>query len=308
VFVADLDAATPILVVAPAAPAASVPEPEAEVEAAIVPKLEPEPEPEPGIAGEAETADVEDADVWEAPAEGETIADDAESAQDGAGLAGALKRAAGALESEGIVAPESIGPEPAQEAAPGAADTAWPWDSASSAEPEPVAEVAVPEPADEAPVPAYVPDPFEEPSVDGGDILQTTADDETVALGRPVVMGAYADEIAALTGETSAEPPVMEAPVMEEAPVIEEESMLADASAVEDLPVVVPAGIAEAETSGIEGILADLEPIEPAPAVDDSASSDVDALTCADCIYENTCPNKADLDPSRCGTFQWKSQ
>ena len=26
-----------------------------------------------------------------------------------------------------------------------------------------------------------------------------------------------------------------------------------------------------------------------------------------DCVYVNTCPNKADLEPADCGSFQWKS-
>ncbi|MDZ4180151.1 MAG: hypothetical protein U1E29_13115, partial [Coriobacteriia bacterium] len=97
-------------------------------------------------------------------------------------LGSALKRAAGALESEGIIAPESVGP------------ASWPWDAAAAGEPDTGAapEGAAEEPIgvpvedhteislepvpgsvpDEDPVPmAYVPDPLEEPAVDAGQSL-----------------------------------------------------------------------------------------------------------------------------------------
>jgi hypothetical protein len=28
--------------------------------------------------------------------------------------------------------------------------------------------------------------------------------------------------------------------------------------------------------------------------------------TCADCVYEETCPNKETSNPSNCGSFQWR--
>lgn len=348
VFVGNLDQATPILLVAPAA-AAEVPREHTEdpAEGAEEPIEElPREHTEEPAEGPEELAPA-DAGVWEAPED---------AVEEGSGLADAIKRAAGALESEGIVAPDSIGPEPvlpeaastteaaltAEATSPAETsptpETAWPWDAAPVTEPEstpePVAETvvevdepiaaiadipaaeetpaqeppseepAVEEPPAEVPaleeppveepaieeppaeVPAYVPDPFEEPSVDGGDIVSARADDETVALGRPVVMGAYSDS----TFEAVVEP----ASIAEPAPG----AGGTEPATAEDTDV--------AESDSLEGMLADLEPIEPIPG-GFAGSDSGEALTCADCVYEQTCPNKEGLDPSQCGNFQWKA-
>lgn len=330
VFVLDLDTGMPVVLVAPSAPVAveapaeEVAEeavadagvweaPVEEVEPAIAEAVEAElvaeeplaeeplaeeaaPEPEPA-AEEPEPAPLTDdfAEIVEA------IAD-----EEGDDLAGALKRAAGQLESEGIVAPESIGPAPVEESGPasvfaleaefepvptepvvpaGAPEAAWPWDTGApsaealveaeaAAEPEVAAElepVVEPEP-EVAPVvepeavaeaPAYVPDPFEEPAADPGDFLKVQIGEDSSAMGRTVVMGAYAEE---------SEPAAEDAPVAESDTEID--SMLADLGAV------------NAEASG---------------------GSDLSSLTCEDCVYVNTCPNKEGMDPSKCGNFQWRS-
>jgi len=342
VFVLDLDTGMPVVLVAPAAPAAPAEEPEV-VEETAAQDAEPKA----------------DAGVWEAPAESESEAElepepeaelepepDDEPAEEPDDepddLAGALKRAAGALESEGIVAPESIGPaavaqdvadsapeplsvldqpwlaeigeaepeaepepepetepeaepEPEPETEPEAepepepeseptepeaeavepepeADAAWPWDTATGAEP------STDEPPTTEPAP-YVPDPFEEPAIDGGDFLKIQIGDES-STPATVVMGAYAEE-----------PPVEQA----EAPQQPAE----------------PASVVAPDTE-IDSMLADLGPVET-PSLDAPADaaqtvgSDMADLTCEDCVYVNTCPNKEDLDPARCGNFQWRS-
>lgn len=335
VFVLDLETGMPVVLVAPAAPVAKpVPaEGPAEVE-----------ESDAGIeAEEAEEALEEsgpsaDAGVWEAPAEADAETEEEpepepepEPEDEPDDLAGALKRAAGALESEGIVAPESIGPaataqdaeesvteplsvldqpwlaeigepepeaetepepEPEPEAEPkpepeaeiepepeaAESDAAWPWDTAGGGE---VAASGEAPAADEAPAsePApYVPDPFEEPAIDGGDFLKVQIGDESSA-PRTVVMGAYAEEPPA-----GADAPQQAAePASVVAPDTEIDSMLADLGPVETPSVQAPA--------------------DEAPA----AGSDMADLTCEDCVYVNTCPNKEDLDPARCGNFQWRS-
>lgn len=277
------------------------PEPEPEPEVEAVPEAEAEPEPEAELEPEAEPEsepEPEPAPLTDDFAEiVEAITED-----EGDDLAGALKRAAGALESEGIVAPESIGPAPVEEGGPvsvfaleaefepaptepvapaGAPEAAWPWDTGAPsaeapAEPgaEPVAEPepeVVPEPEPEpvvepeavAEAPAYVPDPFEEPAADPGDFLKVQIGEDSSAMGRTVVMGAYAEE---------SEPAAEDAPVAESDTEID--SMLADLGAV------------NAEASG---------------------GSDLSSLTCEDCVYVNTCPNKEGMDPSKCGNFQWRS-
>lgn len=329
VFVGNLDQATPIVLMAPAAaPAAQEPSGEDAVESDEIAEALPEElDQEPSTLDDQPASD---AGVWEAP-EAEAEAEP-EAGED---LAGALKRAAGALESEGIVAPDSIGPEPVvSEAA--AAETAWPWDSAPAAESEIVAEVALEpesedvdepiaaaveelaeqpveelaeapveaeaiaeevavEPAEEsidsqepvAEVAAYVPDPFEEPSVDGGDIVSLRADDETVSLGRPVVMGAYSES-------------AFEA-------VVEPASVAGPGEAEESAEPITESDSDDSDIDSLDGILADLEPIEPVPAGFAGTDSG-EPLTCADCVYEQTCPNKEGLDPSQCGNFQWKAR
>lgn len=46
---------------------------------------------------------------------------------------------------------------------------------------------------------------------------------------------------------------------------------------------------------------------EESPRAYEAGSSDITELTCEDCIYLNTCPKKDESDPSSCGSFQWKS-
>jgi len=380
VFVLDLDAGMPVVLVAPAAPKV-VAEPVAE-EPPVVTETAPE-EPLQDAAQSEALVDA-DAGVWEAPvepiepavveameaeaqieAEAEMEAEaapveDVEPAEpvaeEASDLAGALKRAAGALESEGIVAPESIGPAEKVEAATGAddiesvldqpwlaetgvpeatdtglrsaldleqefepvvapmaefttapgpsdepkpviapaaesdaapepeaelepaqtdaPDASWPWDTAgSSASEEPAAAEAPSEDtaaqdADLAsipePVAAFVPDPFEEPAPDPGDYLKVQIGDDSSAMGRTVVMGAYAEET-----DTGGEAP----------------------------------SVAEGDTE-IDSMLADLGRVGDTPG---SPGSDLADLTCDDCVYVNTCPNKEELDPSKCGNFQWRS-
>lgn len=323
VFVVDLDSGVPVLLVAAAPVAEAVPagpEPEATPEADTEPEPDAEPEAEleaePEREARAEEGAADDAGVWEAPVEVESaIAEAVSEAADADDLAGALKRAAGALESEGIVAPESIGPsepvsvldqpwlaeigeesseesvepeaepepqaepeaepepEPEPEAEPEAepepeAEAAWPWDTATGSE------------AGEAAV--FVPDPFEEPAADVGNPFVVTGEDDTVV--RTVVMGAYAEES-------------VPAPVAAESAAVNE-----------------PAGVAGQDTE-IDSILADLGPVEtPEPAqaaapepVSTEGETSIEDLTCDDCVYVNTCPNKEGLDPAKCGNFQWRS-
>ncbi len=319
VFVADLDQAMPVLVVASAAPAA--------VDSAAVVETEPAEEI------------VTEALVVEEPIAEAVMKDARESAEsadpepeESPSLAHALKNAATSLESEGIVAPESVGPVSVP-----AEPEAWPWeksgasedaaDTPGSPEPESVEITEPPEaeaqaeepilsepPVDEIlieePTPAYVPDPFEEPSVDVGDLVSARGADD-LDLSRTVVMGAYADEdvsipsppIAEFDESTAVEPietlPTETAP---EAPVFE------DSAVAESVATPVPE---LDEDDEISGMLADLETIETpeADATENPRKEDENgvALTCDDCVYVNTCPNKNELEPGSCGNFQWKS-
>ncbi len=364
VFVADLDSATPVLLVAPTAPVPDAGEEASTEDAAAedagaweAPELEGAVEDSDGVEQGAETPEeveepiasaviAEAEDVADEPHELDTFAEVAEAvaqADEGADLADALKRAADTLESEGIVAPESVGPEVV--AVEPKAPEAWPWDDSArpaakadkvrepEVEPEPEADVepepeadaeaeaeVEPEPEPEAEVepeaeaapPAepevFVPNPFEEPAVDGDTLLPTHEDDE-VAFPQPVIMGAYAEtdqqpeDSPVVTAE---ETPAEEIPI-EETPI--EETVEAEPPAGEPAAEESPDSVVDSE---LESVLADLEVVEePTTASPDAAvgqtSADMRTLTCGDCVYVKTCPNKEGLEPSSCGNFQWRS-
>jgi hypothetical protein len=211
VHAADLDAATPVVVVQKRP--ASEPVGDEAIAQAIVEDAE-------EAAGAASEPEAEPADGHPAPEAREPeYADEDEDA----GLHDALKGAAITLEDEGIVAPDSVGPAPAK-------DESWPWDaekadkgatdesdqeaeldqaiaavgvsrSADEAapeealEPEPTAvevSAVADEPAEDVVEtrPEYVPDPLEEPAVAVGDMV-SHPDSEDASTGHPVIMGEY---------------------------------------------------------------------------------------------------------------------
>ncbi len=310
VFVVDLASAVPVLLVPPPTETS-----------ATMPVLEVSVSAEEGLD---EAADEEEtAGVWEAPAVEaveEPIADAVieEAAEQPIPLADALKRAAGTMESEGISAPESVGP---------ATVAAWPWEADEQVV-EQDSEDAVPAQAEvgeteDAAEPEsqkeFVPSALEEPSIDDeGGLLGKSASEDDTPMPRPVIMGDYAED------EIPPAPPVEDFEELDVVEVVAEEPDVdVPAPPVEEADVVSDV----VEVPGVEqdsdlgGILADLETIEepttPGPEAtmpqgdkpetldaEDEASSE---LTCEDCVYVTTCPNKDDLEPSSCGTFQWKS-
>jgi hypothetical protein len=318
VFVVDLDAATPVLLVATPGPT-PVPEPESELEVPAEPEVtdeaetvgvwespvEPEPEPvEPAIAEAVLAEESEEPTEQPEPAEEESAERETptETRVPGGGLRDALAGAAVTLEESGIVAPDSVGPTPGEPAdAP-----AWPWDSAKAG--EPVAEVA-PEPEPEpAPEPVYTPGPYDEPAIDGGDSLIGPGDEDAFELNRPVILGAYEEsppavDEAEVVAEPESEPELVTGPAVDPAEV-SMEAVLAD---VEPLEPEVADQPAAAEAKDISDLAAEpgLGEIPVAPSAE--AGDESSAMTCDDCVYVNTCPNKDDRDPSTCGSFQWKS-
>ncbi|MDH4139287.1 MAG: hypothetical protein OEV43_01825 [Coriobacteriia bacterium] len=338
-YVVDLDSATPVLVVHAADRAEETP-----------------------AAAESASEPTEAAGVWETPADEEAassvdvdavdqafaeavIAQEAESAdvlaeesaEEAPDLADALKRAAGTLESEGITAPDSIGPATdADEAAaqtsdaPAAEDAkGWPWDARSSDEAEAgapaVAEPASVENAEAAEqaetlvgpdeVPAFVPDALEEPATDINELVTGRADETAFDLAKPVIMGSYGDEEGAQTQAVSdTEPSTIEEPL----PIVEPAGVQIAEAADEPVDLSTPS---EEEGVDLAGVIADLEldeeerasatesilePEGPSGEIGKDIT-DVESLTCDDCVYLKTCPNKGGLTPSTCGSFQWES-
>ncbi len=51
--------------------------------------------------------------------------------------------------------------------------------------------------------------------------------------------------------------------------------------------------------------LGEVTPAPPAKAYE-PGDVDMDGMTCDDCVYVDTCPNKDEREPANCGSFQWK--
>lgn len=307
VLLVDVDSGTPILMVRPAA----VEEPAPEVVAE-----EPAPEADVADAGLAEGEE----DVSEAPADGssevaaellDVAADEPEppapstddeiaalledleapevASSAAPSLKEALERSAARLEAEGIVAPESVGPAP--ETAPDEAESeattaeaadaeaesesvvdeapaAWPWDTATEEK-------------------TFDLDAFEESHDQSESLVRAPGDDETLSFAKPVILGGeYAAVVPEAVVETPAPEPITETPVTE--PIAE-----------------TPAADAGAEPEATASDFIDLGPAEPA-APAPMVSEELAALTCDDCVYDSTCPNRGQLLPASCGSFQWK--
>lgn len=320
VLVFDVGVGAPVLLMRPATVPGTV--------------AEAEPEPAPGAAPDsvAEPAGAEefsdDAGVFAAPPLEETPATEApagtfgqepvtevdetwaaavletsDEPEEGISLKEALIRTAVSMESEGIVAPESVGPadeavdqpvaEPQSvvpdsppEAAVAAEGTevpgdapAWPWDVDAS--------------ATEVELPAFELSPFEAPGTDEGSLVRAPGDDETMQAARPVIMGAYS-EGGDTTAPTEAD---AERPGADAVPAAAETD-----SALED-PTVIAA--ADSELSDFILDLEDSAPGSDAPGYEGS-EADLTGMTCDDCVYVQTCPHKEGSDPRTCGSFQWK--
>lgn len=324
VFVVDLSTAMPILVVAP--------------QAAAPEKVEDDSLPD--------TEDEDDQEAPEAHFDNEEVEEpiaDAVAEQQAAEeipLADALKRAAGTLESEGISAPESVGSTPSAawpweagetstEEVPGETDTS-PEDKTEQDTEGPDESPAESSDDDDEQAEEYVLSALEEPAIDGdGGMLASPELEDESSVRRPVIMGDYADD------EPVPSPPVSDFDDVRPGEVVSEElptdvpSPPAELAATSD-PIEL--GDIKSDTE-IGGILADLETIEDpeaeasladmlvAPSLakesaededtadeqDSAEDHDTDDLTCDDCVYVKTCPNKDELAPSACGNFQWKA-
>jgi hypothetical protein len=326
VFIADLSAAVPVLIMQPVAPVLAPVEQQDEVSAEEsldeAPVAIDEIEPDVLDEVEAEIAYVEYSPLAE-------LAD--ESA-----LAAALKRAATSLEEEGIVAPESIEAAPADPLddalEPAVAEpeseseepAGWPWanvEPVEAATEDSVADDADDSALDEETVVVLI---EEEPDVvldseplggaepvesaDASLITSAPAEGEEAYLPRPVILGDYADD-----APMALEP-------AEPLGVAEEQSAEETETGLDDMAIeIVLEEIEEIEEPAVSPV------VEPEAAPDDDLSAlvaeatgiggyegggelNLAEYTCQDCIYANTCPKVGESTPATCGAFQWKSQ
>ncbi len=303
VFIADLAAATPVLLV-PQSPAPLS----------------------------------ESASAWEAPAEesggDELVVDEALAEPDAPeGLAGALRRAATSLESEGIVAPESVSAaddvvamtEPAVPDTEESVPTGLVEDApAPPGRPEPSADTTEDLAAAIASLAAEAPE--DEPVLSAEEQVSepmSVAEPEPAAPDSAVAAGegwpwANVEPVAAQESsagdvevdiEVALEPVASveeEAPDASEAglgpaapPEVEDESMIRGASIGED-EFVAPRAVIMGDYG------ADDAPASTPPGYE-AGDVQLSDYTCEDCVYANTCPKAGESTPAECGSFQWKS-
>ncbi len=274
-----------------------------------------EPVEEPEAAAEGEPAE-EPAEVAAEPVAGSEVEDPALAAvleelqiedaeTQGVSLVDALRRTAVQMETEGIVVPESVGPapeseeptaqaltEPTEPETADAAPAAWPWDTGATG--------------------SFKLDALEEPGPDEGSLVRTAGDDETMSFARPVILGAYGDS----TDQPAEEAPIgAAAPAVPEAPA-EEPPVMATPEAPEAVAspssVSEPEVVASSPAADVSDFILDLDEIvaaapAPEPAAYEAApQADIGQMTCNDCVYVETCPNRDQREPATCGSFQWK--
>lgn len=302
------------------------------------------------------------AGVWEAPASA-VVHDLPEQDPGDVLLADALQRAATRLEEEGIIAPESVGfeeevdvpvesaeesiEEPgvvtavvepsgvldqddALEAEPAIADDLsaviaslgsldeavvtesetvvieeavtdesgeWPWLN--------VGEVAIVDTAStEAEVPLEVAEAFAEPEPESDEsveqVVEPEAQPEPVIAPEPAPI-VYDDSDTLIMTPAMDDEFTPQPIIMGDYPITPEP--LAEEALDADLDSSVDAAVAAALTD-----VASLpEVAEPAAAYEPAGDLTLEEYTCADCVYSNTCPKVNQTTPAECGAFQWKT-
>jgi hypothetical protein len=290
IFVIDLDAATPVLIVSPpplpvesgipaaeepvtekSPPAVDAPDEDASAVIAATPIVEVEDAIAAAVLADAEEslppqprdeeAPEEEPEVSEpesAPIESEELetAVDLEQAEETDETPEPLTEESGTQDEQ---AESSEVPEPEPDPEPAA--QAWPWE-------------AMPAPVENDDPVAVTPAVADEAA--GGE-----ADDEVADADEPVEgesADAMPEEVSGLLADLEELAPAPELDDDEQPSESEEDS---DASEPEDESIV--------------------------PKAYEAGGSDITTLTCDDCIYLNTCPKKGESDPTSCGSFQWKT-
>lgn len=336
VVVGDLQGTTPVLLVRPAHATVPAPEPSSEVTA------EPEEDESEGalISTDEAVSEPASAPETEPPSELPTEGEE-EQTED---LKEALRRTTVSLEAEGIVPPESVGPAEAPVVTKAAVEEGGSSAAADEGEGEEAPDASLQAPdamVVEADVPAWPwatkeePKPFdldalEEPGEDEGSLVRAPGDDETMSAARPVILGAYEEAPSVDTSDVDAlladlespevadtfsvqEEPSSAVPIPVPPPLPSEEPSSASPAVDDAVPSVPelaePQDVAQSmsalgspeleapEPSGPGSDFVDLPPVSSDP---------IDNMTCDDCVYTETCPNKGQRDPASCGSFQWK--
>ncbi len=187
----------------------------------------------------------------------------------------------------------------------------WPWDA--PVEPETTTDTSI----------------ADEPADDDESMIRALADDDA---SRTVVLGEYAvDEVAEEKVSPQAKAPDPDPSAAEEpadslveiepaSPSTDAEPAVEKAQPVEQTPPSEPEPEPEAEEESTaasdaddssqetESDFVDLGEVAPEPVAKayEPGDVDMDEMTCDDCVYVDTCPNKDEREPKTCGSFQWK--
>jgi hypothetical protein len=200
------------------------------------------------------------------------------------------------------------------EAATAGAPQSWPWDVQVPIEEETLlvveesVEIATVPSADLSEPPQEVDEAAESLPIDTGPASEDREFSEDEPTSDEVEPEAEPEEIP---DEVEPEPE-LEVADSDDVPLPDEVSgLLADLEELVPAVSVASAAREAAPTKRSEPASGSLDP-EPAlpeepPRAYEAGSSDITELTCEDCIYLNTCPKKDESDPSSCGSFQWKS-
>jgi len=180
------------------------------------------------------------------------------------------------------------------------AGPAWPWDDSPETVASPLAGL-------------------EEPDPDAESMIRALADDEA---SRTVVLGEYESapvapiepelivSAAAIAQEAAAEKATAEAELAAKAAAAEADEPGENQPGEE--PVVGDEGDkldpdAGATQGPAESDFIDLGEVAPPPPKGyEPGKPDIEGMTCDDCVYVDSCPNKDEREPATCGSFQWK--
>jgi hypothetical protein len=320
-FVVDLASALPVLLlpVPPASePGLQQPEPAAAADV--------------GVSGEPEGLSAPRPDeAWAEAIVAEEVTDEEDS------LAAALRRAASSLESEGIVAPESIGPLPvdaSEQDAYGPPETVVEPASlteaqqalsdlvATSAEPPGVSVLseeaagALPETLS-ADAQSPEPEPVSWPWTNVVPVEGVAPSEAALAVG-PDEEPSPEERLLTVEdpfGETAstgdADAPVATLTSLDSESAAEV-SMLSGVPEGEEAFIPKPVILGDYEDAAAASIVTTAEEPEGAeaavPGYEAGSELDLAAYTCDDCVYSNTCPKAGESTPAECGSFQWKPE
>ncbi len=184
--------------------------------------------------------------------------------------------------------------------------TSWPWDG--PAPQPPVADDRIA--AEPESLGATTPDEAEESSAAPASDVDT--EPEAEAHPAEPVESTVEDDSAGST-DFDAESEALSSP--EPAGLVDPQPVVELQPAVDPQPIVeapVDPEVSLGETAEPESdFILDLDdpPAAPAPpgySAPTKSDVDISGMTCDDCVYVSTCPNKDERDPSSCGSFQWK--